>query len=217
MTQKLYAGGYALPDGRAFQGRFCRLERTTLVHADPLFDAFSSDDAGWEYLPYGPFADVHLFRSWLVQTCLERDPMFYTVLVNERPVGMLSLMRQDRQNGVIEVGHVHFSPALKHSAAATEAHALMMAHVFDDLAYRRYEWKCDAQNMASRKAAERLGFHAEGVFRQHRIVKGRNRDTAWFSILDRDWPAQKERFDTWLRRENFDPDGRQKTSLLRGA
>lgn len=217
MTQKLYAGTFALPDGRAFQGQFCRLERTTLVHADPLFDAFSGDDAGWDFLSYGPFADVHLFRRWLVQTCLERDPMFYTVLVNDRPVGVMSLMRQDRENGVIEVGHVHLSPALKNSAAATEAQVMLMGHVFDDLAYRRYEWKCDAQNAASRKAAERLGFHAEGVFRQHMISKGRNRDTAWYSIIDREWPAQKQRFDTWLRPENFDADGRQKSPLLRGA
>ncbi|PIE10868.1 MAG: GNAT family N-acetyltransferase [Rhodobacterales bacterium] len=200
------------PDGRALTGRFCRLERLTLAHADALFDAFG-DEPDWDYLPYGPFDSVQSFRLWLVQTCLDRDPLFYAILKEGRPLGIAALMRIEPEHGVIEVGHIHHAPALQGSPATTEAMALLMAHVFDDLGYRRYEWKCDAANARSRAAALRLGFQEEGTFRQHLVLKGRNRDTQWFSILDGEWPTLKARFDRWLTPENFDAQGRQVTRL----
>lgn len=217
MGVAMKTGPFQRPSKQHFTGQWCRLERTTLAHADALHAAFGQRDANWDYLPYGPFPELRDFRAWLVKTCLDHDPMFFTVLVDNKPVGILALMRQDPQNGVVEVGHVHFAPALQRSPASTEAQAILMGYIFDDLGYRRYEWKCNAQNAPSRKAAERLGFSYEGTFRQHMIVKGQNRDTAWFSILDHEWPAQKARFETWLRPGNFDRDGVQKTALLRAG
>lgn len=208
----------------AMEGRFCRLEPLDPArHAEDLFAAFSADAEGriWTYLPYGPFATLEDFRSWMEGTCLGNDPLFHAVVSKEsgKALGVASYLRIDAANGVIEVGHINFGPALQQTAAATEAMYLMMARVFDELAYRRYEWKCNALNDASRKAAQRLGFTFEGVFRQATISKGRNRDTAWFSLLDSEWSAAKAAFQAWLDPANFDAEGRQKRGLaeLRAA
>jgi RimJ/RimL family protein N-acetyltransferase len=143
------------------------------------------------------------------------DPLYYTLLglPNERPLGIASYLRITPEFGVIEIGHIWFGPPLQRTTGATEAIYLLAAHAFDDLGYRRLEWKCNALNAGSRRAAERFGFTFEGVFRNHQIVKGRNRDTAWFAITDEDWPAIRTGFQAWLAPENFDANGRQKRSL----
>lgn len=146
-------------------------------------------------------------------TCLTGDPLFHTITVDGAPVGMASLMRIDPANGVIEVGNINYTPALSRTRAATEAMFLLMARAFDDLGYRRYEWKCDALNVPSRNAAARLGFTYEGTFRQAIVYKGRNRDTAWFSILDTEWPRLKAGFVAWLDPSNFDAEGQQRRPL----
>ncbi|GGL52032.1 N-acetyltransferase [Wenxinia marina] len=189
------------------------------THHAALFDAFAKDaDArNWTYLPYGPFGSTADLRDWMERTCTGDDPLFHTILDGEGvPSGLASFLRIDPGNGVIEIGHIHLSPRLQGTAASTEMQALMMGRVFDELGYRRYEWKCDALNAPSRRAAERLGFTYEGTFRQATVYKGRNRDTAWFSILDTEWPERKARFTRWLDRSNFDANGRQKTPLQGG-
>ncbi|MGR3272143.1 N-acetyltransferase [Thalassococcus profundi] len=204
------------PPRTELQGRYGTLVPTAPDHADALHAAFARDGAGhgWTYLPYGPFPDAGAFADWLTRVCLGDDPLFHTICDPEgTPLGLASYLRIDPAMAVIEVGHIHLSPALQRTALATEAMALMMARAFDELGYRRYEWKCDALNAPSRRAAQRLGFTYEGTFRQAAVVKGRNRDTAWFSILDREWPAQKARFDRWLAPSNFDAAGRQRQPL----
>ena len=197
-------------------GAYCRLEALGPVHSEALFAANRQDagDLNWTYLPYGPFASAGELKAWMDATCTGDDPLFHTILDREgRPVGLASYLRIDPANGAIEVGHIHLSPRLQRTAMSTEAMFLMMARVFDELGYRRYEWKCDALNAPSRAAAERLGFSFEGIFRQATHYKGRNRDTAWYAITDKDWPAQKDRFLSWLDPSNFDEKGRQKTPL----
>ena len=197
-------------------GRFGSIVPATPEHAEALFRAFAADtlNASWTYLPYGPFASETAFGDWLAGTCRGEDPLFHTILDTDgRALGLSSYLRIDPGNGVIEVGHIHFSPALRRKALATEAMALMMARVFDELGYRRYEWKCDALNAPSRAAAHRLGFTYEGTFRQAAVVKGRNRDTAWFSVLDSEWPDLRARFARWLDPGNFDAEGRQRSAL----
>lgn len=206
------------PDGRVLAGRFCRLERLDPDrHGAQLFAADRLDDAGasWTYLPYGPFETPGAYRAWLEGMAPLADPFFYAVVEagSDEAVGVASYLRVNPEAGSIEVGHIHYSPRLQRTPAATEAMALMMAHVFDDLGYRRYEWKCNALNAASRRAAERLGFTFEGIFRQMGVYKGRNRDTAWFSILDHEWPAMKAAFSQWLAPDNFDEAGRQRRAL----
>lgn len=207
------------PPGRvALTGRYCSLDPFDVsAHAPSLFAAFAEDErnVGWVYLPYGPFASTKDFERWCRRTCLGDDPLFFAVLDLEtgRAVGMASYLRATPEMGVVEVGHIHFAPQLQRTPAATEAMYLMMRHVFDDLGYRRYEWKCDALNARSRRAASRLGFTFEGVFRQHLIYKGRNRDTAWYSVIDSEWPALRRRFEAWLDPRNFDAEGNQRTSL----
>ena len=173
------------------------------------------DGVVWDYLPYGPFDSLDAFRAFLTETCLGRDPLFYAIidLASGRAVGMASYLRIDPPNGVIEVGHINYSPALQHSPAATEVMYLMMRQVFDGWGYRRYEWKCNDLNARSKNAARRLGFTFEGVFRQAVVSKGRNRDTAWFSILDSEWQQAKLAFESWLEAANFDDDGCQRKSL----
>ncbi len=185
------------------------------LHAVKLFDLFHLDDSGWAYLPYGPFNTYDEFYSWLKTMINTDDPVFYTILDSKTntPMGVASYLRMTPHYGVIEVGHLHFSKELKKTAVATEAMYLMMQHVFEELGYRRYEWKCDSLNLASCKAAERLGFKFEGIFRQHVIYKNRNRDTAWFSVIDNEWPELKLRFQKWLRPNNFDKNGNQILSL----
>ena len=206
------------PDGRPLAGRYCRLERLDPTrHGRALFEADRLDETGasWTYLPYGPFESWEAYADWLARMAPQEDPLFYAILEAESgaPIGVASYLRIAPEAGSIEVGHIHYSPRLQRTPAATEAMALMMAHVFEDLGYRRYEWKCNALNAASRRAAERLGFSFEGIFRQHGVYKGRNRDTAWFSILDHEWPAMKQAFSDWLAPENFDEEGRQRASL----
>lgn len=188
------------------------------AHAAALYAAYAADAEGriWTYLPKGPFADLAAYRAWVDETCLTDDPMFHTILVEGQPLGVASLMRIDPANGVIEVGHINFAPALSRTRAATEAMFLMMSRAFDELGYRRYEWKCDALNAPSRSAALRLGFTYEGTFRQATTYKGRNRDTAWFAITDGDWPRLKAGFQAWLDPANFDENGRQRTRLHQG-
>ena len=206
------------PRGAVMQGRFCRLQPLEPERdAADLFAAFErdTDRRNWTYLPYGPFLSEIALRDWLVADCRGDDPVFLTVLDRQtgRAVGMASYLRIQPTVGVIEVGHIHFSPLMQGTPISTEAMYLMMRAVFDDWGYRRYEWKCDALNAPSRRAAERLGFMFEGIFRQATIYKGRNRDTAWYSLLDREWPTAKAVFEAWLRRGNFDADGRQLESL----
>ena len=206
------------PRGAQMQGRLCSLEPIDIdKHATALFDAFSQDQdqRNWTYLPYGPFATETELRTWIFSTCLSDDPCFFSVIDNATgsAVGVASYLRIEPGVGVIEVGHIHFSPLMQGKPISTEAMYLMMRQVFDVWGYRRYEWKCDALNQPSCNAAQRLGFMFEGIFRQATMYKQRNRDTAWYSILDREWPAAKAVFDNWLDAGNFDVDGRQKTSL----
>lgn len=206
------------PPLAAMQGRFCRVVPLNAEeHAPGLFRAFAADANGhnWTYLPYGPFVDQAEFGAWLQASCAGKDPQFHTVLDPEgHPVGMASYLRIDRAAGSVEVGHIHFSPLMQRTAIATETMFLMMRRVFDDLGYRRYEWKCDALNRPSRSAAERLGFTFEGVFRQATHYKGRNRDTAWFSIIDPEWPRIRKAFEDWLSPSNFDDAGHQRKPLM---
>src|SRR3954452_20830545 len=180
--------------------------------AEPLFDA-GRDPAIWTYLPYGPYATVDELRNALKEEAASEDPIFYTVEVGGRPLGVLSYLRITREHGVIEIGHIWFGTPLQRTPAATEAIYLMARHVFDDLGWRRLEWKCNAENAASRRAAERFGFTFEGIFRKHQIVKGGNRDTAWYSIVDDEWPACRAAFEQWLAPDNFDENGLQRRTL----
>jgi RimJ/RimL family protein N-acetyltransferase len=183
-------------------------------HAAAMFET-TRDPELWRYLFEGPFPTLEDFEAdWRLKT-ESADPLFFSILdaASERPLGRASLMRIEPAHRVIEVGGILFSPALRRTAAATEAMYLMARYVFEDLGYRRYEWKCDSQNEPSRRAALRLGFTFEGIFRQHMIVKGGNRDTAWFSMLDSEWPSRKTAFERWLDDANFDSRGRQRTTL----
>ena len=197
-------------------GAHVRLDPLTTDHAEALHRAFAEDTEGrgWTYLPRGPFADLQDAQGWAAQAQASEDPLYFAICAPDgEPLGFCSYLRIDAQNGAIEVGFIHMSPRLQRTPAATEAMCLMMAHAFDDLGYRRYEWKCDALNMPSRRAAQRLGFSYEGTFRQATVVKGRNRDTAWFSVIDSEWPAQKARFERWLDPSNFDASGAQIAAL----
>ncbi|APZ53455.1 GNAT family N-acetyltransferase [Salipiger abyssi] len=204
------------PPHEPLDGRYVRLEPLSPTHAAGLYEAFAEDTDGrnWTYLPRGPFADLAEAESWAAEAAQSEDPLFFAICDPDgTPLGFCSYLRIDPANGVIEVGNIHYAPKLQKSAAATEAMYLMMARAFDTLGYRRYEWKCDALNTPSRRAAQRLGFKYEGTFRQAVIVKGRNRDTAWFSIVDREWPEVKARLEAWLAPANFTEDGRQKAAL----
>ncbi len=206
------------PPRTVVEGAYCQVEPLDPArHADALHAANRKDaeDRIWTYLPYGPFDRLEAYRDWASTVCRSEDPLFHAVIDKRSgaAAGVASYMRIDPKNGAIEVGHINFAPPLQQTAAATEAMYLMMARVFDELGYRRYEWKCDALNAPSCAAAERLGFRYEGLFRQATIYKGRNRDTAWYAITDQDWPAIKAAFQAWLAPENFDEQGRQKTRL----
>lgn len=208
----------ARPPATPMQGRTCRLEPLDPArHAADLWQAVQADAEGrtWVYLSYGPFGDEAAYRAFLDGIAGKDDPQFFTVIdqASGHAVGVLSFLRIDPANGVIEVGHVWFSPLLARTTAATEAVILMMRQVFDELGYRRFEWKCNALNAPSRRAAVRFGFTFEGVFRQAMVVHGRNRDTAWYALIDGDWPAVKAEAERWLAPDNFDTDGRQKTPL----
>ncbi len=205
------------PARQPMSGRFCDVVALDVDrHAGELFDAFTREggDTDWSYLPYGPFDEPAAFVAWMHSACTGDDPLFHAVIdkAGGRAVGMASFLRIAPAAGSIEVGHIHFAPSLKRTPAATEAMYLMMRRVFE-LGYRRYEWKCNALNRASREAAMRLGFSYEGVFRQAAVVKGRNRDTAWYACIDSEWPALKAAFEQWLAPSNFDEQGRQRLSL----
>lgn len=196
-------------------GRFVRLERLDPDrHAEDLFTANQGGDEVWDYLGYGPFTRLQDYRDWQAAMALSPDPLFYAIrdLASDRVLGVASYLRIDPQNGVIEIGHIQMSPPLQRTAAASEALMGMVGWACG-AGYRRVEWKCNALNAPSRRAAIRLGFAYEGTFRQHMISKGRNRDTAWFALIDRDWPALKGAYDAWLSPENFTPDGQQRQSL----
>jgi RimJ/RimL family protein N-acetyltransferase len=206
------------PPRTAMEGRYAAVEPIDADrHAADLFAANSEDEEGrmWTYMPYGPFTTLAEYRAWIEKACLGDDPLFHAIRDKRtgRAGGVASYLRIDPPVGVIEIGHIALSPSFQDHAASTEAMYLMMARVFDELGYRRYEWKCDALNEPSRSAAERLGFNFEGIFRQATMYKGRNRDTAWYAVIDKEWPALKGAYLTWLDPANFDADGRQRQSL----
>jgi RimJ/RimL family protein N-acetyltransferase len=187
-------------------------------HGHSLYGSFAGkagSDEIWTWLPYGPFADEETFLAWLKDREAARDPWFYAFVKRDthQVLGMGAFMRADAANGVIEIGHIWMVPSLQRTREATEVIYLMMRHAFEDLGVRRLEWKCDALNEPSRRAAQRFGFTYEGTFRQHLIVKGHNRDTAWFAIIDKDWPAIRAGFEAWLSDGNFDGEGRQIRTL----
>jgi RimJ/RimL family protein N-acetyltransferase len=207
----------AAPARVTIEGSFCRVEPLDADrHTDDLYASYNlaTDGSDWTYLPAGPFGQRDDFHSYLETAAGTGDPLhFAVVLPSGTAVGTLSLMRHDPSNGVVEVGYIAFSPLLKQTPASTEAQYLLMSYAFDRLGYRRYEWKCDSLNAPSLRAAQRLGFTFEGTFRQAAIYKGRNRDTAWFSIIDSEWPQVGGARREWLSPGNFDADGRQKLSL----
>ena len=205
------------PPRTTMTGRYCRVEPLDPErHCAGLFQANREDPGGmWTYLSVGPFEDEGSYRAWLTQVAPGDDPLFHAIVdaTTGRAVGLAAYLRIDPPNGVIEVGHLQFSPRLQRTRAATEAMYLMMRRAFDELAYRRYEWKCDSLNAPSRAAAERYGFLFEGIFRQAIVYRGRSRDTAWFSIIDSEWPAIRAAFERWLDPGNFDSEGRQRERL----
>ena len=206
------------PPRTAMAGHFCTVEPLDPArHAADLHAAYLLDKEGrnWTYLPYGPFARFDDYRAWLERACLGDDPLVHAIIERHsgRAAGVAGLMRIDPAAGVIEVGGINYATPLQRTPAATEAMYLLMRRVFDELGYRRYEWKCDSLNAPSRAAALRLGFRYEGMFRQATVTKMRNRDTCWFSILDSEWPALKQAFERWLDPSNFDTAGRQRQSL----
>ena len=198
-------------------GRTCRVEPLNTerhaadIHAANLLD---TDGRSWTYLPYGPFDTLESHVAWVTSVTASADPMFHAIvdLGTGRALGVASYMRIDPPAGSLEVGHIHYSPLLQRTVAATEAMYLMMKRAFE-LGYRRYEWKCDSLNVPSHGAAQRLGFSYEGVFRQARLTKGHNRDTAWYAAIDSEWPALDAAFRRWLDPSNFDGQGRQHASL----
>jgi len=206
----------ARPVRSSIVGTWGRLEPLdTAKHGHDLFAAVDGHDSVWTYLGYGPFENEAAFLSWLAGRETLTDPLYWAVVdqATGKAVGALTLMEIRPANGVIEIGHIFFSPVLQKTRAATEAIYLAMRHAFADLGYRRFEWKCDALNAPSRAAAIRFGFTFEGIFRQHMVIKGRNRDTAWYSITDKEWPVLKAGFEAWLKPENFDTAGHQKAAL----
>ncbi len=204
------------PQRRVLEGGSVRLEPLDARrHGDDLYESAQAADGTWTYLPYGPFVSRAGFISWLEERAPVDDPLTFAIvdLASGKARGLASLMSIVPEHGVIEVGHIWLSPQLQRTRQATEAIYLFARYVFDELGNRRFEWKCDSQNEGSKRAAERFGFVYEGVFRNHRVVKGRNRDTAWYSITDAEWPARKAAFEAWLAPANFDPAGRQRRSL----
>jgi RimJ/RimL family protein N-acetyltransferase len=202
------------------EGQYCRVERADAArHAAELFAAYAEapDDRGWTYLPVERSPDLEHYRTWLETAAAKPDRFLHAIIdkPSGRASGVAAYLRIDAPNGVIEVGHINLAPRLQRTRAATEAMFLMMRRAFDELGYRRYEWKCDSLNEPSRKAALRYGFRFEGIFRQAVIYKGRNRDTAWFSIIDAEWPAIRSGFERWLDPANFDEHGRQRGPLSR--
>jgi RimJ/RimL family protein N-acetyltransferase len=203
------------PPRAPLNGQYVRLEPLDpAVHGDDLWLALQGADADpllWDYLPYGPFAERADLGAWLAANAAGADPLFFAVieLASQRAVGLLSFLRMDARNGCIEIGHIAFGRVMQRSPASTEAVYLLAELAISALGYRRLEWKCNALNARSMRAAARLGFVYEGLFRQHMVVKGSNRDSAWFAIIDGDWPRCRDAFVRWLAPANFDAQGRQ--------
>lgn len=199
------------------EGRMCWLEPLSLKHMPQLHAAYTGPGGirGWDYMNYGPFESDADFQAYVEAHFMGEDPCFFTVFEKSsgRAVGMISYLRLRPAHGSIEIGHVHFSPLMAGTVMSTEAQYLMMSHVMDDLQYRRLEWRCNAANAASRRAADRLGYTFEGIFRQDMVTKGKSRDTAWHSVLDHEWPRVKAGLETWLDPSNFDANGLQIRSL----
>jgi RimJ/RimL family protein N-acetyltransferase len=211
--------GAQAPGREPMLGRYCRIEPVNVErHAEDLYDAYSSaaDGRAWTYLTVGPFESLTAYREHLTRMAASADPLQFAVidLATGKAVGTLALMRIDPANGVIEVGHVTYSPRLQRTRIATEAMFLLMTQVFEKLGYRRFEWKCDSLNEPSRTAALRYGFTFEGIFRQAIVYRERNRDTAWFSIIDSEWPALRTSYTRWLEAGNFDAQGQQVERLV---
>jgi RimJ/RimL family protein N-acetyltransferase len=208
-----------LPLKAAMQGRFCRIEPVDAArHAAQLHEAFvGAPLASWTYLPdfMGPHRTIAAWQGWLEEASASADPLWHTILdaSSGKAIGVAAYLRIDANSGSIEVGGLMYSPQLQRKPASTEAMYLMMRRAFDELGYRRYEWKCDSLNAPSRAAALRLGFTYEGIFRQHMVYRGRSRDSAWFSIIDTEWSKLRATFEGWLSPDNFDAEGRQKASL----
>ncbi|HLW91977.1 MAG TPA: GNAT family protein [Roseiarcus sp.] len=212
------------PERVTLEGRFVRLTPLDAAsHADALFEAANQGDKDqvWDYLFDGPYVDRKAFFANIEAKAKSEDPLFFAIIdkTSGAPVGYQTFLRIEPIHRVIEVGNILYTLAMQRTPGATEAQYLFARYVFDDLGYRRYEWKCNALNAPSRRAAQRFGFTFEGVFRQHMIVKGRNRDTAWYSMLDHEWPARRAVFERWLAPDNFDANGRQIVALstLNGA
>jgi RimJ/RimL family protein N-acetyltransferase len=206
------------PQTEPMEGRFVRLEKLDPArHADGLFEASAQPDgdARFRWLPDVPPTDRDLFRAWVVQSAASQDPLFYAVIdkATGKVAGRQTFLRIDAANGVAEIGHIYWGPLVSRKPAATEALYLFARHIFDDLGYRRFEWKCNNDNLPSKRAALRFGFRHEGVFRQHMIVKGLNRDTAWFAMLDTDWAKLRPAYEAWLAPGNFDAGGAQRQTL----
>ena len=205
----------AAPSGGTLTGQSVTLERLDAdLHATDLHRAYSGHDALWDYMNYGPFTSAAAYHRWAKDMAAQTDPLFYVLrdLATGHCGGVASYLRISPAAGSIEVGHICIAPELQKTLQATEAMFLMMQWAFD-AGYRRYEWKCNARNMASRRAAQRLGFSYEGIFRQAAVIKGRNRDTAWFSVIDSEWPGVDEAFRAWLSPANFSEGGRQRERL----
>lgn len=215
MTERLKFNGASRPGPVLLAGSYGRVEKLDPArHGPSLWDGVKGVPAIWDYMPYGPFDSADAFHDWISERATLDDPYVYAVVAPDNcTLGLAALMAIRPAMGVIEVGHIAYAPALQRTPLGTEAQFLLARYAFETLGYRRYEWKCNALNAASRRAAERYGFSFEGIFRQHMVVKGRNRDTAWFSILDSEWPARKAAFESWLAPENFDAQGRQRTAL----
>ena len=203
------------PGAEALAGRYGTVERLDPPrHRASLWEAARGHERIWTYMAYGPFADETVFSDWLVSRERAADPFYYAIVApSGRAVGLAALMAIRPDMRVVEVGNILLAPALQRTSLATEAQYLLARYAFETLGYRRYEWKCDALNAASRRAALRFGFRFEGIFRDHMIIKGRNRDTAWFAMLESEWAARKLVFEQWLAPDNFHSDGTQKTAL----
>lgn len=206
------------PERKVLEGRYVRLEPLDPAkHGDGLFAASSVPDAGdrFRWLPEYPPETREGFQPWLDKAKASEDPLYFTVIdkASGEIAGRQTLMRIDPANGVIEIGNIYWGPLISRKPAATEAQFLFMQYAFDELGYRRYEWKCNNANLPSKRAAERFGFKFEGIFRQHLVVKGKNRDTAWYSVIDGEWPALKRAYENWLDPANFDAEGSQKQRL----
>ncbi|RAZ91946.1 GNAT family N-acetyltransferase [Mesorhizobium hawassense] len=206
------------PDRKAFEGRYVRLEPFSAAkHGDGLYETSSvaDIDGRFAWLPDYPPKSRADFQPWLDKAEALEDPLFFTVIdkASGKVAGRQTLMRIDTNNGVIEIGNIYWGPLISRKPGATEAQFLFMKYVFDELGYRRYEWKCNNRNEPSKRAAERFGFKFEGIFRQHFVVKGENRDTAWYSVIDKEWPALRKAYEAWLDPANFDGEGGQKRRL----